>query len=68
MAARIWLRIKWLYRRWELAHAREFRSGLEITIANERKRAQLAVERAELMERRAEMEIIAARADERAPA
>lgn len=64
----LWLRLKWLYRKWDLAHARQFRSGLEVTIAHERVRAQLAVEHAELMERRAEMEIIAARADERAAA
>ncbi len=49
--------------RWMLAHARQFRSALETTIANERIRARIAVEHAELMERRAEMAIIAARAD-----
>lgn len=55
-------------RKWQLGHAREFRAGLETTIARERVRAQRGVEYAELMERRAEMAIIAARADKRIPA
>ncbi len=49
--------------RWMLAEARTFRSRLENTIINERIRARIAVEHAEVMERRAEMAIITARAD-----
>jgi len=57
------LYLKHLYWRWMLLHAKQFRAGLEVTIANERVRAQRAVEHAELMARRAELAIIAARAD-----
>lgn len=64
---RLWLRLKWLYRKWELMHARQFRARLELTITAERERAQRDVERAELMERRAEMAIVEARADRRIP-
>lgn len=61
------LKLKWLYWRWALLHARQFRGELERTIASERIRAQNAVEHAEVMERRSEMAIILARAD-KAPA
>lgn len=59
------LRLKWFYWRWALVHAKRFRTELETTIRNERGRAQRGVEYAELMERRAELAIIAARADKR---
>lgn len=59
------LYLKWLRWKWMLVHARQFRKDLETTIANERVRAQRAVELAELMERRSEMAIVAARADKR---
>lgn len=61
---RLWLRLKWLHARFELANARRFRAGLEETIIRERARAQRGVEDAELMERRAELAFIAARIDE----
>lgn len=63
MKALLWL--KWVHWKWMLMHARRFRHDLETTIANERGRAERAVRHAELMERRAEMAMIAARADNR---
>lgn len=57
--------LKRLYWRWMLDHARRFRASLETTIANERIRAQRAVEQAEVELRRAEMAVVAARADTR---
>lgn len=61
MKALLWL--KWMRWRWMLTEARRFRSNLERTIENERVRAERAVRHAELMERRAEIALIAARAD-----
>lgn len=63
----LWLHLVYQFRRWEHAHAREFRHGLEQTIARERVRAQNAVEDAEIVERRAYAAIVAARADRRIP-
>lgn len=60
-----WLHALMWFRAWDLASAREFRSGLETTIAKERIRAKDWVEHAELMERRAYAAIVAARADQR---
>ncbi len=57
----LWL--KWMWRKWQLGEARAFRYGLENTINRERLRAKDWLEHAELMERRAELEIIAARVD-----
>lgn len=58
----IFLQLRRLYWAWMLAEARQFRAGLERTIVRERERAKCWVEQAELMERRAEMAIIADRA------
>lgn len=62
-----WLHVLLWLRKWDLAQAREFRAGLETTIANERVRARRWVEHAELTERRAYAAIVAARADRRIP-
>lgn len=60
-----WLHLVHAFRRWQLAHAREFRGGLEETIAHERARARRLVEESELQERRAYALIVAARSDQR---
>lgn len=59
--------VYWL-RRWQLAHAREFRFGIERTIVFERLRAEVMVAESEVAERRAYAAIVAARADRRIPA
>lgn len=59
----LWLHLIYAYRRWDHAHARQFRFGLEETIIRERIRARAAVEQAEVAERRAYAAIVAARAD-----
>lgn len=61
---RLLLQLRWLYWKWALIHARDFRINLENTISSERERARDAVEHAELMERRAELALIAARIDD----
>ncbi len=61
----LWLNLVLLRRRWELAHAREFRSRLEVTIANERARAKYLLEQSETACAAAEMDIVAFRADKR---
>lgn len=61
----LWLHVNLARRRWELAHAREFRFSLETTIANERERARRLVEISELQERRAYIAIVAHRANKR---
>ena len=57
------LHLKRIYWIWMLAEAREFRMRLENTIVSERRRARDAVEHCELMESRAEIDIIAARSE-----
>lgn len=51
------MKLRWLYWSFMLWRARQFRAGLEKTIASERRRAADAVEYAETMAARAKLEL-----------
>lgn len=58
----IWLRLKLLYWRWQRMEARTFQANLERVIVSERRRAKDAVEHAETMEARMEIQCVLRRA------